>query len=273
MKYLNVVDVRIASGIPESLATDDAIEHAIEIVESLTERAMNTKFYPALNIEVLDGTGTDRLFLSKNPVLRLEQLKTDENEIDISDVFLYRESGKVMLGSDSDVSIFLAKNQSVMAKYRYGFMVSDDSALTALTSDVSAGTDVSASVADASKFAVNDWIDIFGVDGKREAAKITAISGNTLTFDFLGMNHSSGSMIIKLETPSFVKRFIELESVIYVGMNAIGATYTFNASYSIGDLSVTKGVPYTHWRESLQQAVKEREQLRNMIKPRFAIRV
>lgn len=273
MKYLNVVDVRIASGIPESLATDDAIEHAIDIVESMTERAMNTKFTPTLNIEVLDGTGTDRLFLLKNPVLRLESLSSDGNNIDVSKVYLYRYSGRIILSSEADSSIFQNKHKSIIAKYRYGLMVPDDNTLTNLSFSISAGANVLATVADASNFAVGDWVDIYGTDGNREVAKIAAIDGNELTLDFLGLSHATDSIIVKLQIPYFIKRFIELEAVIYVGMNAIGATYTFNASYSIGDLSVTKGVPYTHWRESLQQAVKEREQLRNMIKPRFAIRV
>ena len=61
---------------------------------------------------------------------------------------------------------------------------------------------------------------------------------------------------------------MECEAAIYVAINAIGATYTFNASYQIGELSVTKGVPYTHWRESVSQMLKERENLRRLIKPR-----
>lgn len=273
MTYLSVTDVRTASGIPSSLATDTQIEHAIAIVEPLTERAMNTKFSPTLKIEMLDGTGSDRIFLSKNPVLRLESLESDDNTVDISNVYLYRPSGKVILSTGADISVFVLEHQSVIAKYRYGYMVQDDTASTTLSSAVSAGTSVSATVADASDLSVNDWVDIFGTDGNREVAQITAISSNTLTLDFLGLSHASDSVVVKLQIPYFIKRFMELESVIYVGMNAIGATYTFNASYSLGDLSVTKGVPYTHWRESLQQAVKEREQLRNMIKPRFAIRV
>ena len=61
---------------------------------------------------------------------------------------------------------------------------------------------------------------------------------------------------------------MELEAGLYVAINAIGSTYTFNAGYQIGDFSVTKGVPYTHWRESVSQMLKERENLRRLIKPR-----
>jgi hypothetical protein len=61
------------------------------------------------------------------------------------------------------------------------------------------------------------------------------------------------------------------EGKAYLALNAIGTTYVFNASYSLGDLNVTKGVPYTHWRESLEKAIKERNTLRNIVKPRFKI--
>ena len=80
-------------------------------------------------------------------------------------------------------------------------------------------------------------------------------------------------MFYKIQIPYVIKRFMELEAAIYVGINAIGATYTFNASYSIGDLSVVKGVPYTHWRESVQRCIQEREALRKNIRVRPSILV
>ena len=62
-----------------------------------------------------------------------------------------------------------------------------------------------------------------------------------------------------------------IEAGICAGINALGATYTFNASYQLGELQVTKGVPYTHWRESLNSLFKEREMRKVRIKIRPSI--
>ena len=127
-------------------------------------------------------------------------------------------------------------------------------------------------VDDAESFAVDDWVEIYGTDGYREVAKITTVSSTTMTVDNLIFSHADESIFVKLKIPEFVQRYMELEAAIYVAISAIGETYTFNASYQLGDLQVTKGVPYTHWRESVEKCIKERSTLASQIKPRFCIR-
>ncbi len=273
MTYITVSDVRNACGIPSSLASDSAIEHSISIVEPLTERAMNTKFEPTQRIDYLDGTGVGYFYTDKNPVLRVDALKSDDESLDVSSLNVYHSSGKVAVGVDSSTTNFIEKQKSIIVKYRYGLLDRDEGTQTTTDGSVSAGTSVTVTVDDESGFSSGDWVEISGMDGNREVAKITSISGSDITVDRLNLSHEDESTFIKLQIPSFIKRFMELEASIYVGLNAIGATYTFNASYSLADLQVSKGVPYTHWKESLQKAIKEREGLRSMIKPRPKIMV
>lgn len=271
MTYITVQNVRDASGIPTSLADDDTVEHAITMVEKNTERIMNTKFSPTLRIDVIDGNGLSYIFTHKNPVLRLEAIKSNDETITTSSVHVYEYSGKLTLGTDSETSEFLAKKQSVILKYRFGLMEKDDTLQTTTTADITAGDSVTITVNDVTDFAVNDWVEIYGMDGNKEVAQITSISDPDIVVDKLIYSHEADSTFIKLEVPYYIKRFMELEATIYLAMNAIGATYTFNAGYSLGDLNVQKGVPYTHWKESLSKALKEREKFRSMIKPRFKI--
>lgn len=271
MTYITVSDVRYASGVPTSLASNAAIEHAIAIIEPMTERAMNTKFKPTLRIDILDGTGKNHFFTDKNPLLRVEALKSDDNSLDVDALEIYKSSGKIALGINSDSSIFVEKQRSIVCKYRFGLLDQDDDTQTTISAAASAGSSVNVTVASATGFTENDWVEIYGMDGNKEVAQITAISGTTFTLDKISFDHEADSILIKIQIPQYIKRFMELEATIYVALNAIGATYTFNASYNLADLQVTKGVPYTHWRESLEKAIKERESLRRIIKPRFKI--
>ncbi len=273
MTFITITNVRQASGAPVSLVSDATVTHAIEIVEGLTSRKMNTKFTPTKKIDILDGTSSGRFFTDKNPLLKVISLSSDGNSIDADSLEVYKSSGKVVLGVDSGSSIFIAKPRSIVCEYLYGLVEEDDSVSTTTSGAETAGTSVVIAVGDATSFTVGDWVFIYGTDGNEEVAQITVILNNDVTVDQLIFDHVSGSLFIKATIPQSIKRFMELEATIYVALNAIGATYTFSASYSIGDLQVTKGVPYTHWRESLEKAIKERNTLTHIIKPRFKILV
>jgi hypothetical protein len=136
---------------------------------------------------------------------------------------------------------------------------------------VTAGSLVDIELDVVSDFAVDDWIEIISKEGEFVCCKITEIVSNVITVDYLPIDISIYALAYRLKVPEYIKRLIELEAVIYLALNAIGATYVFNASYSLGDLNVVKGVPYTHWRESLEKAIKERNTLKSYIKPRLKI--
>ncbi len=271
MTFITVSDVRIASGAPVSLISNASVEHIITVVEDLTAKKMNTKFVPTRRVDIKDGTGNNRFFTEKNPVLKILSCKSDDNDIEVGWLDVSRESGMVRLNEDSETNLFVGKQNGLRVAYLHGYLVADDDNRTTTNGAVAAGTAIEITVDDAGTIAAADWIEIIGTDGNREVALVTDVTDDVITVDLLNFAHADESILYKIQIPIHIKRFMELESAIYVGLNAVGATYTFNASYSIADLSVVKGVPYTHWRETIIKNVQEREALRKNIKARFSI--
>jgi len=234
---------------------------------------MNTKFTPTTRIDIVDGSGLPWIFSRKNPVLAIRKLITNDTDISLDKVFVNKSSGQIELSSDAETSNFINKKQTVKLKYLFALMDESDSETTSAAA-TTAGTSVSVEVVDSSVFAQYDWVEIYSTDGNREVAKINTITDSThIVLDELVQAHESGSIVIKLECPYHIKRYMELEAAIAVGLQAVGKTYTFNASYGLGDFNVVKGVPYTHWRETIVQNIKERNSLQSKVKPRPCIMV
>jgi hypothetical protein len=272
--YITATQVRGRSGIPTSLMTDAEINTIIDQVESEMERYLNTALTPRTNIDILDGNGTEIIFTQKNPLLKVISIECNDSSIDADDVYVHEPSGEIYLGDNASASYWTNGKNNTFIKYIYGMQEEDLSTTTDTSADVVAGTSVSIGVTSSSSFAVNDWVKIKGMDGYKEVFKISAITDSThITADQLIAPHESGSMIIKMRLPQTIKNYMLNEASIAVAITAIGETYTFNASYQLGELQVTKGVPYTHWRESVEKLMKERARLQNMIKPRPVIMV
>ena len=274
MTYITADDVRRASGAPTSLITDTLIEGAITIVEAEMERWMNTAFKPTVRIEHRDGNALPRLFTLKNPLLSVRAL-TLNTSTSITPSYLNWEksSGKVELTNDAEAGNFTSGQNNTFIKYLYGLM--EESSTNTLTTAVStAGTTVSLTVSDESDFADKDWVEIYGMDGNQEVAQISGDpTANTIVVDQLVQAHESGSSIVKLQIPYYIKRCMEIEAAIYVAIYAIGGTYTFNTSYSLGELTVNKGEPYPQWREVIQRMINERKMRKATIKIRPCIMV
>jgi len=268
--YITADEVREASGAPTTLISDSEINGFIDFVEPEMERWLNTRFEPTETIMRLDGTGSNRFFVERNPLLSVRDLYSDDNQEDVSTLEIYFDSGKVSLGTDSDSSIFVEKQNSIVCKYIYG-MVIEDFSITAManTNAETAATSVTIEVPSTTGFTNGDWIKISGMDGNQEVCKITALVADTsITVDEIVFDHEASSRIVKMIIPDYIRRYMVIEAAIAVAINAIGATYTFNASYNLPELSVVKGVPYTHWRESYDKLIKERKMRKDRIKPR-----
>lgn len=274
MTYITADEVRNASGVPTSLITDAQLNEWIAQVEEEMERWLNTSFAPKETIEIVDGNATSRMFVKKNPLLSVRELTVnDSTSITPAYIDWYKPSGKLWLSTSAESATFTQGQQNTFVKYIYGF-VKESSTDTTTTADVTAGNTVSLTVSSISGFSDGDWVEIYGMDGKREAAQITAApSGSTIVVDKLVKAHESGSKVVLLAVPEYIKKYMIIEAAICAAINAIGATYTFNASYSLGELSVTKGVPYTHWKASMDYLLKEREMRKSRIKPRPSILV
>ena len=274
MTYITADDVRRASGAPTSLITDALINEAITIVEHEMERWMNTAFTPKQRIDHHNGNSLQRMFTLKNPLLSVRALTVnDSTSITPSTLDWHKPSGKVSLTPVSEGATFVAGQNNTFIKYLYG-MLEESGTSTTNTADVAVGTTVSLPVASITGFTDEDWVEIYGMDGSKEVAQITGVpAGTTIIVDQLVKAHESGSEIVLLQIPYFIKRFMEIEAAIYIAIYAIGGTYEFNTSYSLGELSVNKGEPYPQWREVIQRMINERKMRRATIKIRPSIMV
>ena len=265
--YITVADVRRASGVPSSLIGDTEATAAIDVVEPAMTKWLNTVFVPTQRKDILDGSGKDTITTRKNPLLALKALKSDGDTVAVSGVEVYKQSGMIVLGENADIGRFVSKSRSVTIKYLYGLM-EESSTSTTTTSASVAGTAVALSVSSETGFSDDDWVEIYGMDGNKEVAQVSSTASSTITVDELLFAHESGSTVVKLQIPTYIKRFMEVEAAIYLAVTAMGRTYTFNASYNLGDLSVVKGVPYLHWTNSYDRLSKERDLLRRRISVR-----
>jgi len=274
MTYITASDVRRASGAPTSLISDALINEAITIVESEMERWMNTAFVPTQRIEHRDGNSLARMFVMKNPLLSIRGLTiNDSTSITPAYVFVEKQSGKITLSRDAEGGTFVQGTNNTFIKYLYG-LLENSSTQTTLSTATVAGTTVSMTVASITGFADEDWVEIEGMDGKREVAQISGTPAlGVIIVDKLVHTHAVDSVITKLQIPYYIKRYMEIEAAIYVAVYAIGGTYTFNTSYSLGELSVNKGEPYPQWREVIQRMINERKMRRATIRIRPSILV
>lgn len=271
MTYISVTDVRTACGAPVALMSNTEIEHAIEVVEADMAEWVNTKFVPTQKIDILDGNNTSRIVLRKNPVLAVRELKTNDTDVTVSYLHISKESGVVRLGEGTETSRFLAKFKNTFVKYLYG-LLEESSTTTTSTAATTAGTSVAITVSSITDFADEDWIEVYGMDGNCEVAQInTDPTGTTITVDKLVQAHESGSVVVKLQIPYNIKRSMELEAGIYVALSAMGSTYTFNTSYTIGDFTTNKGVPYPHFTTQFEKMTKERDMRMKKIRIRPCI--
>ena len=274
MTYITAADVRRASGAPSSLITDALINSAITIVESEMKRWMNTAFVPTQKIERRDGNSLPRMFTMKNPVLSVRALTVnDTTTITPSYIDWEKQSGKLILASGAESSLFNYGKNNTFIKYLYGLM-EESTTSTSLSTATTAGTTVSMTVDSITDFADEDWVEIYGMDGKQEVAQISGTpAGGVIVVDQLVQTHAADSVIVKLQIPYYIKRYMEIETAIYVAVYAIGGTYTFNTSYSLAELQVNKGEPYPQWREVIQRMINERKMRRSTIRIRPSILV
>jgi hypothetical protein len=66
--------------------------------------------------------------------------------------------------------------------------------------------------------------------------------------------------------PEIIKKLTAVVAGLMVGSYMIGKTYTFATSYSIPEMSITKGVPYPHFEKVVNELAKQRDYLVERIK-------
>ena len=267
--YITVASVRRSCGILVGEISDDDVEDTITEVEAQIPRFFNTFYTPTERIDILNGDGTNRLLLDKNPVLSVRALKIDGTTEDVANLDVYKDSGYIFLNEDATTAIFTDQKNAIVVKYLYGTV--DLSSTTTSTSAAEvAGTSVSVVVADGSSFAENDWVEISGMDGNRETAQISSISLNTLTIDQLVLAHEASSTVTKIEINETFVKLMNIVASIALVARIVGQSYTDIVGYTLAEMHVQKGEPYTQWRETANQLIKERDDImkRISIRPR-----
>lgn len=264
--YIDSTSVRRTCGIAAAEISDVDVDATIAEVEKQVPRYFNTVFVPTEVIEIQDGTGTNRLLLENNPVLGVRELKIDGTAEDTANLEVSKQSGYIWLGSSADTSTFKTGRNEVVVKYIYGSVIHSTTASTTTSAAEVAGTAVSVGVVASSSFAEDDWVEIVGMDGMREVAQISSITdATTIVLDKLVLGHESGSTVVKLEIDTNFKKCMNLVAGIACIARIIGQSYSDTVGYDLGELHVQKGEPYTQWRETANQFIKERDDLMRRI--------
>lgn len=273
MAYVTIASVRRTSGILIGEIADDDVTAIIAECEPQVERFLNTSFTPKERIDVLDGNGTIRIFVKKNPLLAIRALKIDGDTEDPANLYVYKESGKIELDTTASLtnSTFKSGSKKVRVKYIYGWLEESSTSSTTSAAEV-AGTNVSIALASITDFADEDWVEIYGMDGHREVAQINATPGaGAIVVDQLVQTHESGSTVVVLQVHEIFKKLVNIVCALAMVARIIGQSYTDIVGYTMTEFSVQKGEPYTQWRETAAQFIKERDLLLNKIKRRFSI--
>ncbi len=263
--YVSISSVRRTVGIGSTEISDADVEDTITEVEKQVQRYFNTVFAPTEKIEILDGDGTNRLLLDQNPVLSVRSLKIDGTTEDPANLEIYKESGYIFLGQTADTSKFAAKRNTVTVRYLYGTLENSTTLTTTSDAEV-AGTTVSIAVASITDFADNDWVEIYGMDGNREVAQISGSpAGGVIIVDQLILAHEAGSTIVKLAISENFTKLMNLITSIALVARIVGESYKDIVGYNLAEFRVQKGEPYTQWRETANQFIRERDELMKRI--------
>lgn len=264
---ISIESIRNAGGFNTEIITDAQIEQAIEITKNNVNRYMNTKLEPEEVISVLEGNNDYILSVDDGPILRIDELWIGTTKIDVKKVIF--NNSRIELKKDAELRYFINCDEKIRVRYYYGYLVNSFKVFS--LEDIEAGEGVSFEVESINGLSVGDWLSVVDISGRKQAVKIIDITDNIITIDKSLYSYSGSYLIYKLDAPDYIRRYIELESAIYLAINVIGATYTFNTGYTLGDLSAQKGVPYPHWAKSVDVCMKERDRLNSKIKTYFRI--
>ena len=208
------------------------------------------------------------MILMQNPVLAVRDLYIDGSQEDTANLHVYKGSGKIVLNTSASTSTFVEKQNAITIKYLYG-MMEESTTSTTTSAATTAGTSVSLAVTSISGFSDNDWVEIYGMDGFREVAQISGTpAGSTIVVDQLIQTHVSGSKVVLLQTSANFTKVMNLVVSIALVARIVGESYKDIVGYTLSEMSVQKGEPYTQWRETAIQFIRERDDLMGRIKIR-----
>lgn len=272
---VSVAQVRTKSGIDAGLISDADFLELIEDAEYRAESDINTSCIPVTKIEFSDGTETNRIRLLKNPVIKVRSVNINDTDITTDYVKVDKNSGILWLQSNAEkfyTPYSNVKTDLVRVKYDYGLLDATSTQVD-ISSDVSAGSSVTLSVSDSSGFSVDDYVEIMGMDGKREVFKVSSVpNGVSLVADVLSQDHESGSVLTLQQTPNVFLNLVKIIASLMGVARVVGQSFDEITGYSLGDMSVQKGEPYTQWRETAKQLNDEYNRLKQSFRIRSVVK-
>lgn len=269
VQIVTIAEVRAISGAPSSLIDDTTVSTQIDLVQEQTRKKFEIEFFPTTAIETLTGNLKDKIMVQEQFPLTVFSLFNGDTEIDAENIYVHTENGIIELYGDTSVSSqfgnlgsrFSNFDLDIKIKYLFGVVERNRDVQSETTATIAAGTTVSVDFIDASNFAVNDFVFIEDLNQQKEVAKITVISTNTVTFERLVNSYESGALVTKAKTHELVRSFVLYEAALAVAVNAIGSTFSVATSYSVPELTVVKGVPWTHWANNFDRNQKLRNEI------------
>lgn len=257
---MTVAEARVVSGISVTLISDADMTELIEDIEFQIERYLNSNFTPTIEIDRMDGNAQSSIFSKRSPMLSLRFLSTNDVEVSIAST-KFEQSGRIRIQTGTESQIFTQVKDKVFIKYVFGRVEWDK--INATTTDAAsiAGTSIALSVVSETGFTTGDWIEIYGTDGNREAAQITATDTGEITVDELAYAHNSGSLVRLVKIAAEVERLIKIWVGIAAVTRAVGQSFDDITGYTMGEFQVQKGEPFTQFRETIIRLEKEGQDL------------
>jgi len=264
-------DIRLAMGMkPDDtdIFSDAELETIIEHAEAEAEKLLDGVYTKKTTTEYRTSRdGSNLLMLEKKPIMRVVNITVGGSAVTPKFAKVFNNSGKIILSNDAEKTKWdSTEERNNIIKYNYG-KLDETSTETTTIATSTAGTGRNITVADETGFNVNDYVKFESIEVELgtgycypEITKVTGTASNQITCD-ISYNHGTGTRIVKMETPQSVKRFIIVTGGIMAALHTIGATYTFQTSYSIEGYTTNKGVPYPHFEKVFNSLVDERNLL------------
>jgi len=268
-------DVRLIVGLGTTDISDADTTTFISWAEYEAENDLKTRFgrnNERERITKWDSSNVARL--THTPINQIVEVQIGGTSIDTRHVKFDRTSGRIILTGDA------VKNQwdgtsdkDNFVKYNYGKLETTSTETTLQLVGTAAQTTLIASGAD---FLIGDYVMVVGTgtgntDGFSEILAVTGTSDSTITVTKKQYKHNVGADVIKMEVPNVAKQLAMTIAGLGIAARQIGKTFKFATSYSIPELSITKGVPYPHFERLSQNLLKRRDMLLKQFRKELAI--
>lgn len=244
--------------------------------EARLNRTVNTRSKYTIAIERRQGDNSKIFLTKRRPVMQIIQLEQENittgtqptETVVISPKFvkMEREGGRLILTPDSEETFFRRlPDIGIMVKYAHGKMEESNNPRVEtdiITSAAVEGSSAVLTVTSSTSFAANDIVQIDGIDGNIETAEVLSVAAGTITIKELQYPHRTGSRVIQMQVPRNHQRL----AIVYAALGAVefmlSSTFIIQTGYSLGDLSVQKGVPWTHFSQARTRLEAERDLLK-----------